>query len=131
MPQVFGAGIPDAFQRNYLLLARLQSEVEGRLHGTEQLQAFREAPHTAALAKRWSLPIYYQLRAKHITEALDASLPPPSEPIAAADDAAAPAAAAGEAAAAPAVRTAAAAAAAAAIRAPFARNVYLAACRRG
>ena len=45
----------------------------GGSHGAEQLQAFREAPHTAALAKRWSLPIYYQLRAKHITEALDAA----------------------------------------------------------
>ena len=132
MPQVFGAGIPDAFQRNYLLLARLQAEVEGRLHGAEQLQAFREAPHTAALAKRWSLPIYYQLRAKHISEALDASLPPPPEPIAAADDAAAPAAAAaGEPAAAPAVRTAAAAAAAAAIRAPFAPTSTSLHCRRG
>ena len=46
MPQVFGAGIPDAFQRNYLLLARLQSEVEGRLHGAEQLQGLpRGAAH--------------------------------------------------------------------------------------
>ena len=76
----FAAGLrrgasPDAFQRNYLATgaAAVGGGGAARTAPNSSKQLPRGAAHRA-LAKRWSLPIYYQLRAKHITEALDAAL---------------------------------------------------------
>ena len=83
-PSFSAAGIPDAFQSAYRCLTGLQAQLEGLLASPQQRRYMRAHPASQDFARRFNLPIYFQLRVQELTKALDAALLPRGTPLPAA-----------------------------------------------
>ncbi|KAG5189855.1 oligomeric golgi complex component, COG2-domain-containing protein [Tribonema minus] len=79
LPSIFATGLADVFHRNYALSQALPRRLAeacsggGREGGSAQ-QRLEAHPASADFRARWNLPVYFQLRQREITAALDEAL---------------------------------------------------------
>ncbi|TPX32873.1 hypothetical protein SmJEL517_g04076 [Synchytrium microbalum] len=73
MSGVFAVGLPDVFQKNYLLAMDFVTRFESICKSRKTLSLLRLHPTYIDFMKRWQLPVYYQLRAKEIYGKLEYS----------------------------------------------------------
>jgi hypothetical protein len=77
MGHTFGAGIPDTFHNAFSAVERVICELEiAALPKPRMRRHLRMHAATAAVRKRFNLPIYYQLRVVEVSKPLEAALAP-------------------------------------------------------
>lgn len=66
--------IPDLFHGNYCLMTEFVSNIEGYCVDAAHVRRLREQTAYKSFARKWNLPIYYQLRFQDIRSAFEDSL---------------------------------------------------------
>eukprot|EP00730_Choanoeca_flexa_P014397 TRINITY_DN6281_c0_g1_i1.p1 TRINITY_DN6281_c0_g1~~TRINITY_DN6281_c0_g1_i1.p1 ORF type:complete len:660 (+),score=165.58 TRINITY_DN6281_c0_g1_i1:128-2107(+) len=71
---VFASGIADAFHHNYIVSFQFLDKLELELQTLNRVKAFRKSPLYGSFVKRWTLPVYFQLRFQEIAGVFETSL---------------------------------------------------------
>lgn len=71
---IFSSGVADVFHRNYTAMQGFVDGVEQQCGTLAAVTRLRASPALAALRKRWSLPVYFQLRFQEIAGQFEATL---------------------------------------------------------
>lgn len=80
-PRFFGADrspLPFCLRQNYTCTERFKAGFAKRLKTPERIAAWRQHPSYQTFVRRWTLPVYYQLRFQEIGGAFENALAQPS-----------------------------------------------------
>eukprot|EP00189_Rhodosorus_marinus_P011459 CAMPEP_0184746874 /NCGR_PEP_ID=MMETSP0315-20130426/9366_1 /TAXON_ID=101924 /ORGANISM="Rhodosorus marinus, Strain UTEX LB 2760" /LENGTH=709 /DNA_ID=CAMNT_0027219623 /DNA_START=62 /DNA_END=2191 /DNA_ORIENTATION=+ len=71
---VFSPGIADVFHKSFIGATRIFSLLEGLCSTAEKLEALQKHKQTVKFWRRWSLPVYFQLRFQEVTNTFEDAL---------------------------------------------------------
>ena len=74
LPQIFSPGVADHFHKNFSLYQRFVSDIENCCCTQTSVKRLRSGSVFSAFRKRWSLPVYFQLRFQEIAGSFEASV---------------------------------------------------------
>uniref|UniRef100_A0A7S0BQM4 COG complex component COG2 C-terminal domain-containing protein n=1 Tax=Rhodosorus marinus TaxID=101924 RepID=A0A7S0BQM4_9RHOD len=71
---VFSPGIADVFHKSFMGATKIFSLLEGLCSTAEKLKALQGHKQTVSFWRRWSLPVYFQLRFQEVTNTFEDAL---------------------------------------------------------
>jgi hypothetical protein len=74
---IFASGIPDEFHKHFVTTESFFTEFEKRCGTRTSVKRLREHPTYVTFRKRWSLPVYFQLRFQEIAGTFETKLADP------------------------------------------------------